>query len=183
MEALWTQASVGSRLHADHPANGVFIPRRNTPTPENRENVSATVRIEASGPLRADRDRSPLLPFRSSLVGADRKSLTGNEGVFRKQIMVSSQRNSPQHSKTDPLTMLQEFVGNCPEGGYCRPQPQSASSTPVWGVNSAGAISVATIAISHADGCGAIRQHGYRSNSVVRLDAMRRFIQCHSRVI
>ena len=30
MEALWTQASVGSRLHADHPANGVFIPRRNT---------------------------------------------------------------------------------------------------------------------------------------------------------
>ena len=30
MEALWTQASVGSRLHADHPANGVSIPRRNT---------------------------------------------------------------------------------------------------------------------------------------------------------
>ena len=29
-EALWTQASVGSRLHADHPANGVLIPRRNT---------------------------------------------------------------------------------------------------------------------------------------------------------
>ena len=22
---------MGSRLHADHPANGVFIPRRNTP--------------------------------------------------------------------------------------------------------------------------------------------------------
>ena len=33
MEALWTQASVGSRLHADHPANGVFIPRRNTLLP------------------------------------------------------------------------------------------------------------------------------------------------------
>ena len=27
---MWTHRSEGSRLHADYPANGVFIPRRNT---------------------------------------------------------------------------------------------------------------------------------------------------------
>src|SRR5262249_6027358 len=29
-KALWTQSLEGSRLHADYPANGVLIPRRNT---------------------------------------------------------------------------------------------------------------------------------------------------------